>query len=84
MDRLAVDAGALVEATAGVTGEKVCEARRKLSMALGHAREMCGVVCDKTIENAREADRAVRRKPYQAIGIGFGFGMLVGYLFSRR
>ena len=84
MERLADDAGALMDATAEVAGGQIGEARRRLAQALGRGRAMYGVVCDKTIEGARAADGVVRQKPYQAIGIGLAAGILLGYLFSRR
>jgi ElaB/YqjD/DUF883 family membrane-anchored ribosome-binding protein len=35
-------------------------------------------------EQAKEADRLVREYPYQALGIAFGVGLLIGLLASRR
>ena len=84
MDTLAEDARALMTATADVAGEKVGEARKRLAAALDSAKEIAGRVRDKAVEGAKAADQAVRDKPYQAIGIAFGVGVLVGYLAMRR
>jgi ElaB/YqjD/DUF883 family membrane-anchored ribosome-binding protein len=84
MDTLAEDARALMTATADVAGEKVAEARTRLAAALERAKEIVGRVRDKAVEGAQAADGAVRENPYQAIGIAFGVGALVGYLAMRR
>jgi ElaB/YqjD/DUF883 family membrane-anchored ribosome-binding protein len=84
MGQLAEDASALMAATADVAGEKVSEARKRLAVALEHAKEMAGRVRDKAVEGAKAADEAVHEHPYQAIAIGVGVGALVGYLLARR
>ena len=81
---LAEDARALMAATEDVAGEKVAEARTRLIAALESAKEIAGRVRDKAVEGAHAADEAVRENPYQAIGIAFGGGALVGYLAMRR
>ena len=83
-DTLAEDARALMTATADVTGEKVGEARKRLAAALDSAKEIAGRVRDKAVEGAQAADKTVRENPYQAIGIAFGVGALLGYFVMRR
>jgi ElaB/YqjD/DUF883 family membrane-anchored ribosome-binding protein len=82
--QLAHDARALMAATADVAGEKVGEARKRLAAALERAREIAGTVRDKAVAGAKVADQTVRENPYQAIAIGVGVGVVVGYLLSRR
>jgi ElaB/YqjD/DUF883 family membrane-anchored ribosome-binding protein len=84
MGTLVEDARALMAATADVAGEKVSEARERLAAALDSAKEVAGRVRDKAVEGAQAADEAVRENPYQAIGIAFGVGALLGYLVARR
>lgn len=81
---LAEDARHLMAATADVAGEKVSEARRRLAAALERTKEIAGTVRDKAVEGAKAADEAVHEHPYQAIAIGVGAGVLVGYLLGRR
>ena len=81
---LAEDARALIAATADVAGEKVSEARKRLATALESGKEFYGRVRDKAVEGAKVADKAVHEHPYEAIGIAFGIGALVGYLLARR
>jgi len=84
MGSLAADARALMAATADVAGDKVSEARKRLAAALDQGKEMCGRVREKAIEGAKAADAAVHEHPYQAIGIAFGVGALLGYLVTHR
>ena len=81
---LAEDARALMAATADVAGEKVGEARKRLAAALERGKEIYGRVKEKAAEGAKAADQAVHEHPYQAIGIAFGVGALLGYLVARR
>jgi|SRR5579859_1141786 len=81
---LAQDARVLMAATADVAGEKVGEARRRLSAALDSGKEMFGRVKEKAMDSAKATDEALREHPYQTIGIAFGLGALIGYLTSRR
>ena len=81
---LAEDARALMAATADVAGEKAGEARKRLVAALERGRELYGRVREKAVDCAKATDGAVHEHPYQAIGIAFGVGALVGYLISRR
>ena len=39
---------------------------------------------NKTVQYSKMTDRAIREKPYVALGIAFGVGMLLGLLASRR
>ena len=84
MGTLAEDARALMAATADVAGERVGEARKRLAAALEGGKELYGRVRDKAVEGAKVADEAVHEHPYQAIGIAFGVGAVIGYLISHR
>ena len=84
MGTLAEDARALMAATADVAGEKVGEARNRLAAALERGKEIYGRVREKAVEGAKAADEAVHEHPYQAIAIGVGVGVILGYIFARR
>jgi len=84
MGTLAEDARALMAATAEVPGEKVAQARNRLSAALERGKEIAARVRDKAVEGAKVADQAVHEHPYKAIAIAVGVGALVGYLLARR
>jgi ElaB/YqjD/DUF883 family membrane-anchored ribosome-binding protein len=84
MGTIAEAARALMAATADVAGEKVAEARKRLAAALERGKEIYGRVREKAADCARVTDEAVHDHPYQAIGIAFGVGAIIGYLVSRR
>ena len=84
MGALTEDAQALMAATSDVAGDKVREARKQLAAALENGREIYGQVRDKAVESVKATDQAVRENPYQAIGIAFGVGALLGYLVARQ
>jgi ElaB/YqjD/DUF883 family membrane-anchored ribosome-binding protein len=81
---LAEDARALIGATADVAGDKVAEARRRLSAALDNGKEILGRVREKAVDSARAADQIVRDNPYQTLFIAFGVGAVIGYLAARQ
>ena len=73
---------ALSEA-AGMTGEKGRAMREKLQRAVDRAKSLYSDLQDKTVAAAKAADQSVREHPYQAIGIAFGVGLLIGVLAAR-
>ena len=84
MGQLAEDARAFMAATADVAGEKVGEARKRLAAALDSGKEIYGCVREKAVVGVKAADEAMHEHPYQAIGVAFGVGALIGYLAARR
>ena len=69
---------------ASVAGDKVNAARKRLAAALERGKEICDRARAKVVEGAQATDQVVREHPYQAIGIAFGVGALIGYLATRR
>ncbi len=84
MGAIAEDARALMVATADVAGEKIGEARKRLASALERGREIAGDVRGKAVEGAKAVDQTVRDNPYQAVAIGVGAGVLIGYFAAWR
>jgi len=84
METLADDAKALLVATGHVAEEKVVEARKRLTAALEKCREAWDNVQDRAIAGAKAKDETILEHPYQALGIAFGVGALLGYLLARR
>ena len=80
--QLANDARALLEATADVAGERVADARKRLTYALDRAREEANGVRLKVLRGAHAADDTVRSHPYQAIGVALGVGAVLGFVFG--
>ena len=78
------DAEELMKATAGQTGEKVSEARSRLTAALESAKETCQRLEEKAVAAAKATDQVIREHPYESIGLAFGLGLLIGVLVSRK
>jgi ElaB/YqjD/DUF883 family membrane-anchored ribosome-binding protein len=74
----------LLAQTAEVTEHAVVEARNRLRAAIEATGETCTRVKERAIEGAKATDKMIRANPYQAIGIAFGVGALMGFLLSRR
>ena len=81
---LAEDARALLAATANVAEDQVVQARQRLAAALERGQQVYGRVRDEAVAEAKATDRALHEHPYQAIGLAFGAGVVLGCLASRR
>lgn len=85
---LASDAEALIKATADDASDKAKEARARLTAALEKARSTYDDLQTQSLASAkaalRKADDTVRTHPYEAMGIAFGFGLLLGALLRRK
>ena len=57
--------------------------RAKLEAATEKAKEVCQRLQEETVAAAKATDKVVREHPYQAIGIAFGVGVLIGVLATR-
>lgn len=84
MEALAEEVRALIAATADVAGDKVGEARKRVTDALERGKEFYDGLRDKAVEGTKAADVVVRDNPYQSIGIGVGVGALIGFLVASR
>ena len=73
---------ALMEATEHGDSEK-SELRARMETAIERARAACERLEEKTVAAAKATDKAVREHPYQAVGIAFGVGLLIGVLVAR-
>ena len=84
LGRLADDARALIAATADVAGDRVGEARKRLTSALENGEEIYHRARDRAIAGAKVTDAAIHQHPYQAILVGVGVGALLGYWIARK
>jgi ElaB/YqjD/DUF883 family membrane-anchored ribosome-binding protein len=67
----------------GTTTEKGRAMRAKLESAVEKAKALYSDLQDRTVAAAKAADQTVREHPYQAIGVAFGIGLLIGVLAAR-
>ncbi len=65
------------------SGEQPAELREVLKAKLEQAKALCDDLQQKTVAAAKATDKAVREHPYQAMGIAFGLGVLIGVLTMR-
>ena len=82
------DAEALLKATANQGGEKLAEVRARaeesLKVAKARLLEAQDALIAKTREAARATDEYVHEKPWHAVGVAAGIGLLIGFLLGRR
>lgn len=74
----------MLNSTAAEVGEKNRALRAKLEAAVQKARVLYEQLEAKTVATAKAADQTVREHPYQAIGIAFVAGLLIGVLAVRN
>ena len=84
LEEIVDDTRALLAATAHATEDTVVEARNRLKSALDATTNTCVRVKDRALATAKATDKAIRQKPYHAMGIAFGVGALLGFFWSRR
>ncbi len=85
---LMADAEALIQATEGHADSTIGSIRSKALETLASAKESLsgieGQVSNKAKEAAASADDFVHRKPWEAVGLAAGLGLLIGLLIHRR
>lgn len=85
---LVADAEALLKATAGQSGEAVAAMRAKIGESLAVAKvkltEAEQLALAKAKAAAAATDEYVHEKPWQAVGIAAGIGLVIGLLIGRR
>jgi ElaB/YqjD/DUF883 family membrane-anchored ribosome-binding protein len=82
------DAETLLKATAAQTGEKIQEARARAEESVRQAKDRLAEIETDALQRARalaeDAEVFVRERPWQAIGVAAGIGLVLGLLISRR
>lgn len=82
------DAEALIKATANQGGEAVVHLRAKAEESLAVAKVKLSEAQDALVEKgkiaAQATDNYVHEKPWHAVGIAAGVGLVVGLLIGRR
>jgi hypothetical protein len=77
----------LLHATTGDLGEKAREVRLQLVRKLEAAKEKfqdLDDVKEAAEEGMKEADRMIRKHPYQSVGVALVAGLVIGALLNRR
>ncbi len=55
----------------------------KLEGLIEKAKDACERLQEQTTAAARQTDKTIREHPYQAMGIAFGVGVVLGLLVAR-
>jgi len=60
--------------------------RAKLEAVIEKAKATCERLQDQTVAAAKATDQTIREKPYHAMGVVFGLGVVIGVLamWGRR
>lgn len=74
------DAEDLVKATGGDIAEK---SKKEIMEALERVKASCQRLEEQAATTLRAADRAIRKHPYESMGIALGVGVVVGVLLNR-
>jgi ElaB/YqjD/DUF883 family membrane-anchored ribosome-binding protein len=74
----------IVDTASAQVDETVAELRDQLEEKLDRLRTRYDVIEERILSTAAEADASIREKPYQALGIAAGVGVLIGLLLGRR
>ena len=83
-NKLMEDAKAHLAGTADQAGEKAEEARKKLNDVLETAQDMYADLDVKVRDQAQTVDHFVQDHPYQFLAGTFVFGLMLGWLTSRK
>jgi ElaB/YqjD/DUF883 family membrane-anchored ribosome-binding protein len=82
------DAEELLRATANQAGDKAADLRAKIQVRLADAKlriaDAEAAVVDKAKQVGRAADNYVHDNPWRSVGVGAGFGFVIGLLIGRR
>ena len=82
------DVDELLKATAHDTNDKLGAMRGRIDVGLASARQQAeraeSAVREGVRASARAGDRFVHERPWAAVGIGAGVGLIVGLLIARR
>jgi len=85
---LVSDTEDLVKATAAQAGEKIGDIRTRAQHAVNNLKPQLAkletIVTEKAKTAASATDAYVREKPWTAIGISAGVGLIIGLLIGRR
>ena len=88
LNRLVEDTRTLLGTTADVADKSAKVARTKVEESLQLVQQQLAsgahTAEEKLEQQLRLTDQHVRANPYSSIGISFGIGLLLGFMFGRK
>jgi ElaB/YqjD/DUF883 family membrane-anchored ribosome-binding protein len=82
--RLVSESDEFLQATVGETTQQAREARARFEKTVERSKQAFHKLEALGLAGARSADRTIRAHPYEAMGIAFGLGLLIGVLAGRK
>jgi ElaB/YqjD/DUF883 family membrane-anchored ribosome-binding protein len=64
--------------------EAIAALRARIDAAQERLNEYYETAKEKTVEGARATDKVIRAKPYQAVAVALGAGLLIGLFLGRK
>ncbi len=84
LNQLTQHANTLISATADMAEAKIDKACNQLTGMLDCGKEMYANAREQALKGTHAADVAVHTHVYQAIALGVGAGVLIGFLCATR
>jgi len=82
------DAEELLQLTASQAGDKVADLRARMEERMARAKDELSYLQSAAVDQARDAAKAtdhfVHDRPWTAVGIAAGVGLIAGLLMGRR
>lgn len=75
--------GKLQDAIGALKGDLRMQAEGKIRQVRGAAQQAYGRVSEQAVVTRSQADEFIRTRPYEAVGIAAGVGLLIGLLIRR-
>lgn len=76
-------AGKVQDAIGALRGDLRMQAEGKIRQVRGAAQQAYGKVSEQAVVTRSQADEFIRNKPYEAVGIAAGIGLIIGLLIRR-
>jgi ElaB/YqjD/DUF883 family membrane-anchored ribosome-binding protein len=76
-------AGKVQDAIGAIKGDLKMQAEGKMRQVRGKAQQVYGRVSERTELASTQADEFIRTRPYEAVAIAAGVGLLLGLLIRR-
>lgn len=83
IEALADDASRLLDSTVNTAAKSHDEARKALDTVLERGKSIYGDARRRAVKETKIVDGTIHDHVYQAIAIGIGVGLILGYFLSR-
>ena len=81
---LAGETEALLDSTANAARKRYDEARKGVSTALEHGRDIYGIARKRALKDGMAVDAVIHDNLYRTVLVCAGVGLILGYLLAGR